>query len=90
MNFQSLSKVLTRDGLLELLNDLGRFKNNQWFGAYTGIGDSVVFFFCKNKIVPQNFAKSAEFKAFSSRLLAERKQVQSQAVAQELIAAEIN
>lgn len=90
MNFQSLSKVLTRDGLLELLNDLGRFKNDQWFGAYTGIGDSVVFFFCKNKIVPQNFAKSAEFKAFSSRLLAERKQVQSQAVAQELIAAAIN
>lgn len=90
MNFQSLSKVLTRDGLLELLNDLGRFKNDQWFGAYTGVGGSVVFFFCKNKIMPQDFAKSTEFKAFSSRLLAERKQIQSQAVAQELIAAEIN
>lgn len=85
--FEEMSKILSVHSLFGFLNDILAFKPKHWSKAYKGNGDTMVFFYCKDKQTADIAVDSEEFKHFDENFLERKGRGQTEALAGEALTA---
>ena len=87
MSFEPLLNVLHVRDFFKFMKDIRSFQPNHWSKSYKGEGDSVVFFYCKDKKCPENITDNDAFRRYKEEFYARSGQTQLTMLANEALSA---
>jgi hypothetical protein len=86
LDFAVLMKLLNIGSIFDFMNNLSSFQPKRWSKAYEGNGDSLIFFYCRDKEVA-DVADSDEFKQYDETFLKRKGRMQAELIGQEILTA---
>lgn len=89
-NIKDIINLLEFRDIIAFSKDINELKLNDWTKPYKGQGDSVVFFFCRDKKYPKDYKEDQDYKDFHKHFMEKQRHAYAEALIREILEATMN